>query len=77
MRVFVGNLHFSVTDADLRAPFERYGKVTDPPLVTRDGMSRGIAFVTMPDLAEARNAISKLDQVVVSGRNIQVNEAKR
>lgn len=76
--IFVGNLDFGVSDDAIRALFERYGAVEKVNLVRdRDtGQPRGFAFVEMTNGEEADKAISELNGVNLSGRAINVNEAR-
>ncbi|MBT5017537.1 RNA-binding protein [Planctomicrobium sp.] len=75
--IFVGNLSFDATDYDLRTAFEKYGHVSGVQLVTdRDtGKSRGFAFVRMPNLDDADEAIARMNGASVCGRSITVSEA--
>ena len=76
--IFVGNLDFGVTEDSLRPLFEPFGAVERVNLVTdRDtGRSRGFAFVEMTDSAEAERAITALNGTTLSGRALNVNEAR-
>ena len=76
--IFVGNLDFGITEEAIRSLFENYGTVERVSLMTdRDtGRSRGFAFVEMTDSAEAERAIAALNGTNVSGRTINVNEAR-
>src|SRR3984893_18644768 len=76
--VFVGNMNFQTTEAELRALFEPFGQVTRVH-IARDretGRARGFAFVEMPNDAEAAKAMSGLDGKEVGGRALKVNEAR-
>jgi RNA recognition motif-containing protein len=77
LNLFVGNLPFSTTDAELHRMFEAYGTVDSARVITdrETGRSRGFGFVEMPDEA-ANAAIEALDGSDVGGRNIKVNEAR-
>jgi len=77
-KLFVGNLTFSTTSADLEALFGQAGTVESATVVTdRDsGRSRGFGFVEMASQAEASQAISELNGRDVGGRQINVSEAK-
>ena len=77
MKIYVGNLTFSVTEDDLQGLFSNYGEVEEVAVITdRDtGRPRGFAFITMEDNA-AREAIEALNGTDFEGRNITVNEAK-
>ncbi|MDP2359504.1 MAG: RNA-binding protein [bacterium] len=78
MKLYVGNMAFSVTDSQLRAAFEAYGTVEDVAVINdRDtGRPKGFAFVTMPNAQEANAAINGLNEKDMDGRNLKVNEAK-
>jgi cold-inducible RNA-binding protein len=76
--LFVGNMSFQTTEADLRALFEPFGQITRVHIATdrETGRARGFAFVEMPNDAEAAKAIAGLDGKEVGGRNLKVNEAR-
>jgi len=76
--LFVGNMSFQTTEADLRALFEPFGPISRVHIATdrETGRARGFAFVEMPNDAEAAKAISGLDGKEVGGRNLKVNEAR-
>jgi RNA recognition motif-containing protein len=77
-KLYVGNIPFSTTDADLRAMFEPHGTVTSVKVITdrETGRSRGFAFVEMDDATAAQNAIRALDGSQMGGRSLRVNEAQ-
>jgi cold-inducible RNA-binding protein len=76
--IFVGNLSYQTTQADLMAAFSQYGTVEKVNIITdRDsGQSRGFAFVEMADRREAENAIAQLNGAELNGRAMNVNEAR-
>ena len=76
--LFVGNMSFQTTEADLRALFEPFGQISRVHIATdrETGRARGFAFVEMPVDAEAAKAIAGLDGKEVGGRNLKVNEAR-
>jgi cold-inducible RNA-binding protein len=76
--LFVGNMSFQTTEADLRALFEPFGQITRVHIAMdrETGRARGFAFIEMPNDAEAAKAISGLDGKEVGGRNLKVNEAR-
>ena len=76
--VFVGNMNFQTTEAELRALFEPFGQVTRVHIAMdrETGRARGFAFVEMPNDAEATKAMSGLDGKEVGGRALKVNEAR-
>ena len=76
--LFVGNMSFQTTEADLTALFQPFGQIGRIHIVTdrETGRARGFAFVEMPNDAEAANAIAALDSKEFGGRNLKVNEAR-
>lgn len=76
--LFVGNLNFQATEADVRAQFEPFGQVSRVHIATdrETGRSRGFAFVEMPNDEEAKRAMTELDGKMVDGRALKVNEAR-
>ncbi len=77
-RLFVGNLSWGVTDADLADLAAPHGEVVDAKVITdRDtGRSRGFGFVTV-DTDNPQALIAALDGQELDGRAIRVNEAER
>jgi cold-inducible RNA-binding protein len=75
-RLYVGNLPFSCTEADLRSAFERHGQVLSCSVIIdrETGRSRGFGFVEMED-GSADAAIRALDGSDLDGRRLRVNEA--
>ena len=78
MNIFVGNLPFSATEADLNGLFSEYGTVDSVSIITdrESGRSRGFGFVELAADARSQDAIRDLDGADLQGRNIKVNEAK-
>lgn len=76
MKLYVGNLPWSMTDSDLDALFAECGRVTSAKVITdrETGRSRGFGFVEM-DRADAQNAMAKLNGFQVESRALKVNEA--
>lgn len=76
--LFVGNLSFQSTEADLRALFAPLGQITRIHMAMdrETGRARGFAFVEMANDDEAKRAIAALDGKDLGGRNIKVNEAR-
>ena len=77
-KVFVGNLAFATTGADLGSLFESVGTVESSTVVTdrETGRSRGFGFVEMGSDDEAGRAVSELNGRDLGGRQINVGEAK-
>ena len=78
MDIYVGNLPYSISDAELRTAFEDFGTVERARVVIDkfSGRSKGFGFVTMPDNDEANKAIDALNESDMEGRNVRVNEAR-
>ncbi len=77
-KIYVGNMSFKTSEADLRDAFGKFGAVTDVYIATdrETGRPRGFAFVTMGTADEAKAAIEKMNGADLDGRQLTVNEAK-
>ena len=77
MKVYVGNLPWSVTDMDLLDLFKPFGSVDSAQVVTdrESGRSRGFGFVEMA-AQHASQAIAKLNGHTIDSRQLRVNEAQ-
>ena len=77
-KLYVGNLTYEVTNADLEKMFEPYGTLRSAQVIMdRDtGRSKGFGFVEMSSDDEAQRAISALNGTDFEGRNIVVSEAR-
>jgi RNA recognition motif-containing protein len=78
MKLYVGNLSYSVTEDDLQALFSEFGEVESANIIKdqMSGQSKGFGFVEMPDNSEADKAIKALNGKELKGREIKVNQAK-
>jgi cold-inducible RNA-binding protein len=79
MKLFVGNLPYKATDADLQAFFEEAGVHVDSVNLLRDrssGEPRGFGFVEINDAATASQAIEACNGRALMGRALVVNEAR-
>src|SRR5919108_2412688 len=78
MNIYVGNMSYDVTEADLQAAFEAFGAVASVSIITDQysGQSKGFGFVEMPSASEAQAAISGLHGKELMGRTLTVNEAR-
>ena len=76
-KIYVGNLPFSATDAEIRELFAAHGTVESVSIITdRDtGRPRGFGFVEM-SRADASRAIQNLNGKDLGGRPLRVNEAQ-
>jgi RNA recognition motif-containing protein len=77
MKLYVGNLPYSVNDNVLRSTFEAYGAVESARVIAdrETGQSKGFGFVEMADDA-ASSAMRALDGQQHGGRTLRVNEAR-
>ena len=78
MSIYVGNLPYEVTEADLNFVFSDYGSVkrVHVPTDKETGRPRGFAFVELGTKSEESNAIETLDGAEWMGRTMKVDEAK-
>ena len=76
-KIYVGNLPFSATDAEIRTLFSQHGTVESVSLPTdrETGRPRGFGFVEM-NQADAARAIQNLNGQDLGGRALRVNEAQ-
>lgn len=78
MKLYVGNLPFSLGENDIQEVFAEYGEVASVKLITdkMSGRKKGFGFVEMANDADAQKAINELNGKDLEGRNIIVNEAR-
>ncbi len=78
MNLFVSNLSFQTEEQDLRKLFEEFGAVSSAKIITdrETGRSRGFGFVEMDSEKDAKEAISKLNNKEIEGRNLSVSVAR-
>ena len=77
-KIFVGNLSFDTTSADLEALFSQAGTCESAAVITdrATGRSRGFGFVEMSSASEAQKAIADLNGKDLQGRTLNVSEAR-
>ncbi|HEU5079133.1 MAG TPA: RNA-binding protein [Opitutaceae bacterium] len=77
-KLYVGNLSFNTSQAELRSAFEKFGMVTDihVPNDRETGRPRGFAFITFSTDEESKLAAEKMNGVELDGRALTVNEAR-
>lgn len=77
-KLYVGNLPFTTTDADLDELFGQYGVVASANVISdrETGRSRGFGFVEFETSEDAQAAQAALDGQDFGGRNLRVNEAQ-
>lgn len=74
MRLYVGSLHFNITEDMLRGIFEPFGKIEDIKLI-RDhetGKSHGYGFITYKNAEDAKKALEQLNGFELAGRPMKV-----
>ena len=78
MKLYVGNLSYETTEAELRELFSAHGTVESVNLITEggSGRSKGFGFVEFRDDQEANAAIAALNGTELRGRSINVNQAR-
>jgi len=74
MRLYVGSLHFNITEDMLRGIFEPFGKIDHINLVmdNETGRSKGFGFVTFHDSEDAKKALEQLNGFELAGRPMKV-----
>ena len=77
-KLYVGNLSYSTTEANLSEFFAQAGEVASVNLITdrMTGRSRGFAFVEMAEESAAQQAIAELNGKELDGRALKVAEAR-
>lgn len=78
VRLFVGNLPYNATEAELREHFSAVGPLTHVHLATdrESGRPRGFAFVEFNERSQAEEAVRRFNNQMFKGRPIAVNEAR-
>lgn len=78
IRLYVGNLPYTITKARLEEVFSPFGALTECSVISDkfSGRSKGFGFVEFESDDAARQAIEKLNGTDLDGRNIIVNEAR-
>jgi RNA recognition motif-containing protein len=77
-KLFVGNLSFNTTSADLETLFSQAGTCESAAVITdrETGRSRGFGFVEMSSADEAEKAIAEFNGHDLQGRTLNVSEAR-
>jgi len=78
MKVYVGNLPFSVDNEKLKELFSEFGEMEEVVIISDkfSGRSKGFGFITFNDEESAKKAIAEMNDKEVEGRKLKVNEAK-
>nr|CAD7203377.1 unnamed protein product [Timema douglasi] len=74
MRLYVGSLHFNITEEMLRGIFEPFGKIDNIQLITdpETGRSKGYGFLTFHNSEDAKKALEQLNGFELAGRPMKV-----
>ena len=77
-KMYVGNLSYSMTDADLSELFSTFGTVRSAKIIQdrETNRSKGFGFVEMETVGDAEAAIEALNGKDINGRALTVNEAR-
>ena len=78
MKIYVGNMRYSVTSEDLSEMFKEYGDVEEATVIMdrETGRSKGFGFVEMQSNPDADRAMKALNGKQVDGRALMVNQAR-
>ncbi len=77
MQLLISNIGTQVTEESLNAIFSTHGRVRSAQIVRDPAAdSRTVAYIEMPDDAEARIAINKMNGRIINGRSISVQQAR-
>ena len=77
MKLYVGNLPFSVDEEGMKKIFEEFNAAEVVLIKDKfSGRSKGFGFVTIEDDEAANKAISEMNGKDVDGRELKVSEAK-
>jgi cold-inducible RNA-binding protein len=77
MRLYVGNLPYSCSEEDLKNLFSEYNTSNVKLIIDREtGRSKGFGFVEIDSKDEAQEAMQALNNKVVEGKTLVVNEAR-
>ena len=77
-KIYVGNLPYDCTEADLRSTFEPCGSIETADVIfdRYTGKSKGFAFITFSEQGSVKEAIDNFDGKEFGGRRMKVSEAK-
>lgn len=78
MKLYVGNLPWSIDDRKLKELFSKFGDIEEAVLIKDkfSGRSKGFGFVTFTNEADAKKAIAEMHEKDTEGRPLTVSEAK-
>lgn len=78
MKLYIGNLSYTLTEADLEEAFSEYGTVTSTVIIKDrvSGRSKGFGFIELDDESAGNAAIEGLNGKEIAGRPVVVNVAR-
>ena len=78
MKLYIGNLSYDTSEAELREFLSQYDPIVDlhMPIDRETGRPRGFAFVTLSSRELGEAAVAQLDSAELGGRNLRVREAE-
>lgn len=78
MKIYVGNLPYSVDGEKLKELFNEFGDIEEATVISDkfSGRSKGFGFVTFTNDDDAKKAIEAMNDKEIEGRKLRVNEAK-
>lgn len=78
LKIYVGNMPYSITSQELAELFGQYGRVAEANVIMdrEMGRSKGFGFVDMPNQTEANEAVAALNSSQMGGRTLRVSEAR-
>jgi len=78
MNIYVANISFKASEADLKEHFSQFGGVKSAKIITdkNTGRSRGFGFVEMEEQSAGTLAINQLNGTPFMGRDLVVNQAR-
>ena len=78
MKLYVGNLPWSIDQEGLKKLFETFGEIEEATIIADkfNGRSKGFGFVTFKNDESGKKAIAELNEKEMEGRNIKVSEAQ-
>jgi len=78
MKIYIGNLPFSVGSEKLKELFSSFGSISEAIVISDkfNGRSKGFGFVTFEKSEDGKRAIEEMNEKQVEGRALKVNEAR-
>jgi RNA recognition motif-containing protein len=78
MNIYVGNLNWATTEAELKEAFDAYGEVTSVNIIMdrNTGQSRGFGFIEMGSNSEGQAAVEAMNGADLGERSLKVNVAR-